>query len=52
MIQELAHQEGLEASATGMPHEGVTAEVGEPLSPSGLSRDLPSSDPQRGKWIL
>ena len=41
MIQELAQQEGLEASATGMPHEGATAEVGKPSYPSGLSRDSP-----------
>ena len=40
-----------------MPHEGATAEIGEPSSPSGLSRDLSSSNPQLGKriqtcWIL
>ena len=57
MIQELAQQEGLEAPATRMPHEGGTTEVGEPSSPSGLSRDLPFSDPQLSKriqtfWIL
>ena len=52
MIQELAQQEGLEAPATRMPYDGATAEVGEPSSPSGLSRDLPSSDPQLGKRIL
>jgi len=52
MIQELAQQEGLEAPATGMPHEGATVEVGEPSSLGGLSRDLPSSDPQLGKRIL
>ena len=52
MIQELAPLEGLEVSAAGMPHEGAIAEVGEPSSPSGLSRDLPSSDPQLGKRIL
>ena len=57
MIQELAQQEGLEAPTTGMPHKGATTEVEEPSSPSGLSRDLPSPDPQLGKrmltcWIL
>ena len=52
MIQELAQQEGLEAPATRMPHDGATAEVGEPSSLSNLSRDLPSSDPQLGKRIL
>jgi len=52
MIQELAQQEGLEAPTTRMPHEGATTEVGEPSSPSGISRDLPSSDPQLGKRIL
>ena len=51
MIQELAQQEGLEVPATGMPHEGASTEIGEPSSPSGLSRDLPSSDPQLGKKI-
>jgi len=30
MIQELAQQEGLEALTTRMPHEGASAEVGEP----------------------
>ena len=49
MIQELAQQEGLEVPATGMPHEGAIVEIGEPSSPSGLSKDLPSSDPQLGK---
>ena len=52
MIQELAQQEGLEASTIGMPHEVATVEVGEPSPPSGLSRDLPSTDPQLGKRIL
>ena len=51
MIQELAQQEGLEVPATGVSHEGATTEVGEPSSLSGLSRDLPSSDPQLGKRI-
>jgi len=51
MIQKLAQQEGLEVPAIGMPHEGVSTETGEPSSPSGLSRDLPSSDPQLGKRI-
>ena len=51
MIQELAQQEGLEVPATGVSHEGATAEGGEPSSPSGLSKDLPSSDPQLGKRI-
>jgi len=51
MIQELAQQEGLEVPATGMPHEDVTTEIGEPSSPSGLSKDLSSSDPQLGKRI-
>ena len=51
MIQELAQQEGLEVFATGMPHEGATAEIGEPSSPSGLSKDLPSLGPQLGKRI-
>ena len=45
IIQELAQQEGLEASTTGMPHEGAIAEIGEPSSPSDLSKNLPSSDP-------
>ena len=49
MIQELAQQEGLEVPAIGMPREGVSTEIGEPSSPSGLSKDLPSSDPQLGK---
>jgi len=49
MIQELAQQEGLEVPATGMPREGVTTEIGEPLSPSSLSKDLSSSDSQLGK---
>ena len=49
MIQELAQQEGLEVLATGMPHEGVSTAIGEPSSPSDLSRDLPSLDPQLGK---
>ena len=49
MIQELVQQKGLEVSSTGVSHEGATADVGEPSSPSGLSRDLPSSDPQLGK---
>jgi len=49
MIQELAQQEGLEAPITRMPHDGATAEVREPSSPSSLSRNLPSSDPQLGK---
>ena len=40
-----------------MLHDGVSTEIEEPSSPSGLSRDLPSSDPQLGKriqtcWIL
>ena len=52
MIQELAQQEGLEAPDTRMLHDGATAEVGEPVSPNSLSRDLPSSDPQLGKRIL
>ena len=52
MIQELTQQEGLEAPATGMPHEGAIAEVRKPSSLSGLSKDLSSSDPQRGKRIL
>jgi len=34
-----------------MPHEGATAEIEEPSSPSGLSKDLTSSDPQLGKRI-
>ena len=51
MIWELAQQEGLEVPATGMPYEGVSTEIGEPSSPSGLFRDLPSSDPQLGKRI-
>jgi len=51
MIQELAQQEGLKVPTTGVSHEGATAGVGEPSSPSGLSRDLPSSDPQLGKRI-
>jgi len=51
MIQELAQQEGLEVSASEMPHEGVTTKIGESSSPSGLSKDLPSSDPQLGKRI-
>ena len=49
MIQELAQQESLEVSAIGMLHEGVTIEFGEPSSPSGLSKDLPSSEPQLSK---
>jgi len=48
MIQELTQQEGLEVPATGMPREGATAEIREPSSPSGLSKDLPFSDPQLG----
>ena len=52
MIQELAQQEGLEVPAIGMPHEGAIAEIGEPSSPSGLSKDLSSSDPQLGKLSL
>jgi len=52
IIQELAQQEGLEAPTTGMPHEGATADVGEPSSPNGLSKDLSPSDPQLGKRIL
>ena len=52
MIQELAQQEGLEAPDTRILHDGATAEVGKPSPPSGLSRDLPSSDPQLGKRIL
>ena len=32
-----------------MPREGVTIEIGEPSSLSGLSKDLSSSDPQLGK---
>jgi len=52
MIQELAQQEGLEALTTRMPHEGASAEVGEPSSPSGLSRDLSSLNPQLSKRIL
>ena len=57
MIQELAQQEGLEAPATEMPHEGATAKVGEASFLHDLSRDSPSSDPQLGKrmltyWIL
>jgi len=51
MIQVLAHQEGLEFPSIGVSHEGATAEVGEPSSPSGLSRDFPSSDFQLGKRI-
>jgi len=51
MIQELAQQEGLEVPATGIPHKGATAEIGEPSSPSDLSKDLPSSGPQLGKRI-
>jgi len=49
MIQELAKQEGLEVPATGMPREDVTTEIGEPSSLNGLSKDLPSLDPQLGK---
>jgi len=49
MIQELAQQEGLEVPTTRMSREGVTTVTGEPSSPSGLSKDLPSSDPQLGK---
>ena len=49
MIQELAQPEGLEVPATESLREGVTAVTGEPSSPSGLSKDLPSSDPQLGK---
>jgi len=51
MIQELAQQEGLEIPSFGMPHEGATAEIGEPSSPSGLSKDLSSSGPQLSKRI-
>ena len=51
MIQELAQQEGLKVLVTGMPHEGVTTEIGEPSSPRGLSKDFPSSDPPLGKGI-
>jgi len=51
MIQELAQQEGFEVPATGVPHEGVTVEIREPSSPSGLSKDLSSSGPQLGKRI-
>ena len=49
MIQELAQQEGLEVPTTGMPREGVTTEIGEPSSLSGLSKDLPFSYCQLGK---
>ena len=45
MIQELAQPEGLNVLATETLREGVTAMTGEPSSPSGLSKDLPSSDP-------
>jgi len=51
MIQELGQQEGLKVPATGVSHEGATAEVGEPSSPGGLSRDLSFSDLQLGKRI-
>ena len=47
--RSLAQQEGLEVPPTGMPREGVTTEIGEPSSPSGLSKDLSSSDTQLGK---
>jgi len=49
MIQELAQQEALEVPVIGMPREGVTTKIGEPSSPSGLSKDLPSFDPQLGR---
>ena len=52
MIQELAQQEGLKVPVAGVSHEGATAEVGESSSPSGLSRDFPSSDLQIGKRIM
>jgi len=48
-IQELAQQEGLKVPTTGVPHEGATAEIGEPSSPSGLSKDLPFLGPQLGR---
>jgi len=51
MIKELARQEGLEVPAARVPHEGATIEVAKPSFPSGLSRNLPSSDPQLGKRI-
>jgi len=51
IIQELAQHESLEVPTTRMPREGVTNEIGEPSSTRGLSKDLPSSDPQLGKRV-
>ena len=49
MILELAQQEGLEIPTTKMPRECVTTVTVELSSPSGLSKDLSSSDHQLGK---
>jgi len=49
MIQELAQQEGLEIPTTKMPRECVTTVTMEPSFPSGLSKDLLSSDFLLGK---
>ena len=51
MIQELVHQEGVEALATEMPQERAINEVGETSTLTDPLRSLPSSNPQLGKKI-